>query len=196
MCTKPVLRRLGSRGAPEAATPAARLPSTGEAGMWLWGGDLAWRICVPLRNPGLGFHWSGGARPASPVSPSTGLAVPSACLIPRAPRMGTGEGSVPSPGPRQWGCAARVSPLSYVTACGCHGHGGGGPGSRIEAWRGPQGGLYLLHPHLHLWGLCVRPPEVRVPTWVQIVWASACPSVLLIQSGSCGAGQGLLELSP
>lgn len=92
----------------------------------------------PQSGAGIPLEW--GARPASPVSPSTGLAVPSACLIPAAPRMGTGEGSVPSPGPRQWGCAARVSPLSYVTACGCHGHGGGWPREQDRGLEGPPRG--------------------------------------------------------
>ena len=155
-------RALRNPQSPSGLNPAAGLTSNGEAGICLWGGDLAWRICVPLRNPGLGSQWS-ERRDLLPlyhqVWAITGRAF--GVSYPQGSQDGDGgggEGFVPSPGPRQWGCAARVSPLSYVTACGCHGHGGGV--AQGTGWRpgGPQGGFYLLHPH-HLWGLCVRPPQ-------------------------------------
>lgn len=87
------------------------------------------------------LEWGGATRFPSISKYGPSEAVPSARLIPAAPRMETGEGLVPALGPRQWGCAARVSPLSYVTDCSCHGHGGGGPGSSIEDRRPPQRAL-------------------------------------------------------
>lgn len=102
-------------------------------------------------------------RPAPPPSACTGYQRPSACVIPAAPRMETGEGLVPSPGPRQWGCAARVSPSNYVTACGCHGEGGGdGPGSRMEAWRPPAIALPSLSSSPPL-GVVCQTPRIQCP---------------------------------
>lgn len=96
--------------------------------------------------------------------------MPSACVISAAPRIGTGEGLVPSPGPRQWGCAARVSPSSYVTACGCHGHRGIGPGSKIEAWK-PPGRVLAFSVLMSTIGGCVADPQnpVSGPLLVQSV---------------------------
>ena len=64
---------------------------------------------------------------------------------PRGAQDGDGEGLVPSSGPKQWGCAARVSPSSYVTVCSCHGHGGagGGPGSGNGGLEAPSQGSIL-----------------------------------------------------
>lgn len=96
-----------------------------------------WRICVLLRNLGLGHRRRWGVLPLhQQVRPTKGL--PRALSSPRQGRR-QARGWSGSPGPRQWGCAVRVSLSSYVTAYGCHGHWGrgNGPGSRMEAWSPP-----------------------------------------------------------
>lgn len=100
---------------------------------------------------------------------------------PRGAQDGDGEGLVPSSGPKQWGCAARVSPSSYVTACSCHGHGAGGGGwPRERGWRpgGPQPGL---HPHLHHWRLCITFPRIQdTDQWGQSSFFPECLGLSLL----------------
>lgn len=101
---------------------------------------------------------------APPPSASMAHRRPSACVILTAPRKATGEGLVPSPGPRQWGCAVRVSLSSYVTAYGCHGHWGrgNGPGSRMEAWSPPARALPSLSSSPPL-GVVRQTPRIQCP---------------------------------
>ena len=101
---------------------------------------------------------------------------------PRGAQDGDGEGLVPSSGPKQWGCAARVSPSSYVTVCSCHGYGGagGGPGSGNGGLEAPSQGSILTST---TGDYVSRSLESRVLTSgdraasFQSVWASACWSV-------------------
>lgn len=178
VCTKPVLGLLGNRGAPVASTPPQGLLAPERQGSGSLGRGPGVAHLRPLPQSGVGIPLEWGDATCFPSISKYGPseAVPSACLIPAAPRMGTGEGLVPSPGPRQWGCAARVSPLSYVTACGCHGHGGGGPGSRIEDQRPPGRALPSPSSSPPLGIVCQTPRSQGTDEGTD--WASACPSVI------------------
>ena len=148
-----------------------------------WHGAFAPPSAIPGWNPA-----GGGGRgllPPPPASMGYRRLDFRRSLSPRSPGWG-GEGLVPSPGPKQWGCAARVSPSSYVTACSCHGHGGGevgvgvAQGAGMEAWRPPAGAPSSSPP---LEAVYQVPLEPRVLTSgdraasSQSVWASACWSV-------------------